>query len=163
MGYVVNWHFESKDIIKIYVTVWGTAAFATPALYSRNAKGMCYEFSASKEMPLRLASMNSYFSAKKLVVVLFLDIILFSVSSNSTLLISACGCTIQTSSLFSNLLSNRSLIYLSAGVRGNTLFLLNCDCSKSSGRENNSITLKHWELSQRPVICFRAPDFSCRH
>ncbi len=78
-------------------------------------------------------------------------------------LISACGCTIQTSSLFSNLLSNRSLIYLSAGVRGKTLFLLNCDCSKSSGRENNSITLKHWELSQRPVICFRAPDFSCRH
>lgn len=99
----------------------------------------------------------------KLVVVLFLDIILFSVSLNSSLLISAFGCTSPDCLFFSNLLSNRSLIYLRACVRGKTLFLLNCDCSKSSGRENNSITLKHWELSQRLVVYFRAPDFSCRH
>lgn len=36
----------------------------------------------------------------KLVVVLFLDIILFSVSSNSSLLISACGCTIVQTVFF---------------------------------------------------------------
>lgn len=45
MGCVVNWRFDSIYIIKIYVTAWGTAVFATPALYSRNAKGIRYEFS----------------------------------------------------------------------------------------------------------------------
>ncbi len=65
--------------------------------------------------------------------------------------------------LFFLICSPTGLSFISVLVWEERLFLLNCGCSKSSGRENNSITLKHWELSQRPVICFRAPDFSCRH
>jgi len=102
----------------------------------------------------------------KLVVVLGLDIILFYCLFEFFALYLCLWLHYSPDCLFSsfsNLLSNRSLIYLRACVRGKTLSLLNCDCFKSSGRENNSITLKHWELSQRPVICFRAPDFSCRY
>lgn len=52
--WVANWHFESIDIIKIYVTAWGTAVFATPALLcsSRNAKGIRYEFRCPRDWPL---------------------------------------------------------------------------------------------------------------
>lgn len=113
-------------------------------LNRRNAKGILYEFAVFVAVP----EVSPSHVRPKTQISRRVDFKHYLCVSLFSSLVSACGCS-RPDCLFSNLLSSRSLIYLVCERR---LFPVNCDCSKSSGRENSSIKLKHEAFSPRPFV-----------